>query len=196
MGPIHAISTCLRKYVDFSGRAGKVEFWWFAAFTVVIFLPAFWNDFQFFPSVSTYVETETVSKNLISGEVTRTTETGLETQFLVFKVTLGLSTTLALLLVTMPFAAVSVRRLHDIGYPGWYAIVALGIGFLLQSATALLLIALALISPTLAATLLFLLFLPLLVLPWLALIVMLAWTFAASEPDTNEYGPNPHEVSP
>jgi uncharacterized membrane protein YhaH (DUF805 family) len=29
MGAQDAIMTCLRKYADFNGRAGKAEFWWF-----------------------------------------------------------------------------------------------------------------------------------------------------------------------
>jgi len=31
-----AISTCLRKYVDFSGRAGRPEFWWFFLFQIIV----------------------------------------------------------------------------------------------------------------------------------------------------------------
>ena len=31
-----AVSTCLRKYVDFSGRAGRPEFWWFFAFQILV----------------------------------------------------------------------------------------------------------------------------------------------------------------
>ncbi len=30
MTPVQAISTCLRKYVTFSGHASRSEFWWFA----------------------------------------------------------------------------------------------------------------------------------------------------------------------
>jgi uncharacterized membrane protein YhaH (DUF805 family) len=31
-----AVTICLRKYVDFSGRAGRAEFWWFVLFTVIV----------------------------------------------------------------------------------------------------------------------------------------------------------------
>ncbi len=31
-----AVTTCLRKYVDFSGRAGRPEFWWFALFITLV----------------------------------------------------------------------------------------------------------------------------------------------------------------
>ncbi len=31
-----AISTCMSKYVTFSGRASRSEFWWFFLFTVIL----------------------------------------------------------------------------------------------------------------------------------------------------------------
>jgi uncharacterized membrane protein YhaH (DUF805 family) len=31
-----AVTTCLKKYVEFNGRAGRPEFWWFALFTLVV----------------------------------------------------------------------------------------------------------------------------------------------------------------
>lgn len=31
-----SVTICLRKYVDFSGRAGRPEFWWFALFTFLV----------------------------------------------------------------------------------------------------------------------------------------------------------------
>jgi uncharacterized membrane protein YhaH (DUF805 family) len=33
-----AVTTCLQKFADFSGRAGRSEFWWFALFTFVVSL--------------------------------------------------------------------------------------------------------------------------------------------------------------
>ena len=33
---ISAVQTCLRKYIDFNGRATRAEFWWFVLFYVVI----------------------------------------------------------------------------------------------------------------------------------------------------------------
>lgn len=41
-----AVQTCLRKYVDFSGRASRSEFWWFAlAQLVVLFSANLIHDF-------------------------------------------------------------------------------------------------------------------------------------------------------
>ena len=36
MNFIQSISTCMRKYVTFSGRATRSEFWWFYLFTVLV----------------------------------------------------------------------------------------------------------------------------------------------------------------
>ena len=33
-----AVKTCLRKYVDFTGRAARPEFWWFFLAQVIVFL--------------------------------------------------------------------------------------------------------------------------------------------------------------
>jgi uncharacterized membrane protein YhaH (DUF805 family) len=36
MSPVEAVQTCLRKYVGFSGRASRPEFWWFFLFIIVV----------------------------------------------------------------------------------------------------------------------------------------------------------------
>ena len=33
---LDAVKTCFRKYVDFTGRARRPEFWWFALFSFVV----------------------------------------------------------------------------------------------------------------------------------------------------------------
>jgi len=33
---LNAVKTCFRKYVDFSGRAARPEFWWFFLFQVIV----------------------------------------------------------------------------------------------------------------------------------------------------------------
>ena len=33
-----AVAACLRKYVDFSGRAGRPEFWWFFLFQIIVMI--------------------------------------------------------------------------------------------------------------------------------------------------------------
>ena len=40
MNPIQSITTCLKKYVAFSGRASRSEYWYFALFYYVLLLVA------------------------------------------------------------------------------------------------------------------------------------------------------------
>jgi uncharacterized membrane protein YhaH (DUF805 family) len=40
MSFIQAVQVCLRKYVDFDGRAGRPEFWWFALFQFLVLVAA------------------------------------------------------------------------------------------------------------------------------------------------------------
>jgi uncharacterized membrane protein YhaH (DUF805 family) len=35
---LNAVKTCFRKYVDFSGRAARPEFWWFFLFQIVVLI--------------------------------------------------------------------------------------------------------------------------------------------------------------
>ena len=37
-----SVTACLKKYLEFSGRAGRPEFWWFALFTLVVSLVVSW----------------------------------------------------------------------------------------------------------------------------------------------------------
>ena len=50
-GPIEAVRICLRKYVDFDGRASRSEFWWFALFILLcevcmIAMRLMWQDWR------------------------------------------------------------------------------------------------------------------------------------------------------
>jgi len=42
MGFIESIKTCFRKYIDFSGRASRSEYWWFFLFSVIVRLATTW----------------------------------------------------------------------------------------------------------------------------------------------------------
>ena len=50
-GPVDAVRICLRKYVDFDGRASRSEFWWFALFILLcevctIAVRMMWEDWR------------------------------------------------------------------------------------------------------------------------------------------------------
>jgi len=36
MDPVEAVKTCLKKCIDFTGRARRSEYWWFVLFTVIV----------------------------------------------------------------------------------------------------------------------------------------------------------------
>ncbi len=42
MNFVEAITTCLSKYVTFSGRATRSEFWWFFLFQIVLAVASSW----------------------------------------------------------------------------------------------------------------------------------------------------------
>ncbi|MDM0105514.1 DUF805 domain-containing protein [Variovorax sp. J22R24] len=44
-----AVQTCFRKYVDFSGRASRPEYWWFIlAYVVLAFVTGFIHEYLYF----------------------------------------------------------------------------------------------------------------------------------------------------
>jgi uncharacterized membrane protein YhaH (DUF805 family) len=49
-----AVSTCFRKWVTFSGRAGRAEYWWFTLFTVLVYTAAF-AVVVLLPSLSVFI---------------------------------------------------------------------------------------------------------------------------------------------
>jgi len=43
-----AVQTCFRKYVDFSGRASRPEYWWFVlAYVILAFVTGFIHDYLY-----------------------------------------------------------------------------------------------------------------------------------------------------
>jgi len=92
-----AVKTCLRdKYLDFSTRATRKEFWYF--------LLAFYLFSLFFYLITFIVDA-------LSGG-----------SFQLFRLTAGIGIVIALLLV-VPTWAVCFRRLHDTGRSGWWMLL-------------------------------------------------------------------------
>ena len=40
-----SVKTCLQKFIDFSGRASRSEYWWFFLFTFIVRIVTFWIPF-------------------------------------------------------------------------------------------------------------------------------------------------------
>ncbi|WP_424985907.1 DUF805 domain-containing protein [Microbulbifer sp. S227A] len=174
-----AVKTCFSKYVSFSGRAARAEYWYFFLFLLLLSLVAAALDWAFFTSVTS------ISSETASATVARSSQ---PVQSIVALATF------------LPHLAAAWRRMHDTGRSGWlvllptllaagaFAVLVFGIGAashfhggtmdrLLTGATLLILL----------PTLIVLLISPLVVLFWLS---------RPSQPETNKYGPNPYEVKP
>ena len=107
MNFIQSISTCMRKYVTFSGRATRSEFWWFYLFTVLVNLVATSQASSFLPT-------------LLDGQDMTENESSYFLNNFFF---LYLSTITSLILL-LPSLAVAVRRLHDVGRSGLWILIA------------------------------------------------------------------------
>lgn len=100
MGPIEAVKSCFSKFADFKGRASRSEYWWFYLFTVVLYIPVL---FLLLIIVSSLLSPGSSAEE--RGE-----------SFAFFNlVVLGVA--------LIPFLAVQVRRLHDVGGSAWYLLL-------------------------------------------------------------------------
>ena len=88
-----AIATCFRRYVTFSGRSARPEFWWFLLFVVAV------------SAILSLVDAAIFGRNPQTGE---------------FPAILSGAFSIATFL---PLLAAGWRRMHDTGRPGWYLLL-------------------------------------------------------------------------
>ena len=104
-----AVKTCMRKYVTFSGRATRSEYWWFVLFCFCIFI-------------------STVTLSIISNYYR------LNNDFDKVVELFGIILLILLIGLIIPNWSVAVRRLHDAGKSGeyvfWYLLAILGAAIL------------------------------------------------------------------
>lgn len=104
MGPIEALSRCLRNYANFTGRASPGEYWWFRFWTTVTFVPGAFVLLMILGSVGEQVSGLPEGTQILLG---------------------WLIVVLAYLAFLLPGTAVTVRRLHDMNRSARYASVLL-----------------------------------------------------------------------
>jgi uncharacterized membrane protein YhaH (DUF805 family) len=179
---IQSIKTCFSKYVTFSGRAARSEYWWFFLFLILGSIVATVIDAAVFDSVTTTVETTDTSASA-----------SIENN--------GPVAAVFSLAVLLPHLAVTWRRLHDTGRSGFYALLPL---LLMMSAFAVLVFGIGIASsfqPGGSLDILFtratlLIVIPTVIILMVSPLLVLWWLTRPSQPGPNEYGPNPHEVTP
>jgi len=88
-----AVATCFRKYVTFSGRAGRSEYWWFVLFVAVC----------------------SIASSILDGIVF-----GIGTDD---EPTTELFHTIVSIGTFLPLLAAGWRRMHDSGRSGWYLLL-------------------------------------------------------------------------
>lgn len=94
-----AVKTCLSKYITFSGRAVRSEYWWFVLFVVIV----------------------AIVMSVIDGALFGVNpETGVQNRVLA---------PLFQLAVFLPMLAAGWRRMHDAGQPGWYLLLPMVVSF-------------------------------------------------------------------
>jgi uncharacterized membrane protein YhaH (DUF805 family) len=166
-----AVKTCLRKYVTFSGRASRSEYWWFFLFLILgSFVMSLVDSalFGFEPS-----EAHPDAQGPLAG-------------------LFGLATLL-------PALAAGWRRMHDSGRSGLYLlyplIAIIGVGSFAAMTGAM---GGMLPGPDVPAADPGGFFMALMILAMIVLalspLFVLWWLTRPSTPGPNPYGPNPHEV--
>jgi uncharacterized membrane protein YhaH (DUF805 family) len=172
-----AVRTCFRKYATFSGRASRPEYWWFVLFLFVGQFIAGIVDAAIFGAAS--VETDFTDTS-VGFEAENTGPVG---------AVFGLATLL-------PALAAGWRRMHDTGRSGLFLLypllVMMGIGTFAAF--------LGIDDPSRAfdgtGELAFVVLALAVVVLILSPLIVIWWLTRPSQPGPNEYGPNPHEVTP
>jgi uncharacterized membrane protein YhaH (DUF805 family) len=191
MGMIDATKSCFRKYIRFSGRATRSEFWYFVLFYFLCYvILLIINSALFGPTISTD------RSFVINGDGTRSIVEHTNYQY-----NAGWFGTIFSLSTILPMFSAGWRRLHDIGRRGWWllmppvtllSIVAVMISSALGWSEIVEAIRttgqIRLVNASGSGLALFVI-----LASFIALIFMLS---RPSQPDPNKYGPNPNEVTP
>ena len=194
---IEATKTCFGKYAVFSGRATRSEFWKFVLFFFLVNIAlVLVNSAIFGPQI---VQNFSVT---IDGAGEQSQNVSVVRQY-----NGGLLGNVFSLACFLPWLAASWRRLHDMGRAGWHSLlplVSFPLAFLIMSFSTTKDVQIdvsqlpdGVVMPETTAVpespLLFL-------IGWLiavaSLIAVTWWLTRPSQPGSNKYGPNPHEVTP
>ena len=115
---VTAIRAGLNRALDFDGRARRSEFWWFMLFGMLAVLVSI--------SLDSALSTPRLGVLPDNG----LPENYKQSLFYTFRISNYMIESIVGLLLFIPLFSVFVRRLHDVGLPGYWAVVYYGLGFL------------------------------------------------------------------
>jgi uncharacterized membrane protein YhaH (DUF805 family) len=171
---IQAVTTCFKKYLTFSGRAARSEFWYFIFFLFLVhILLVVLNSALFGPQVSQF-QRFNADGDLVGTGFRYNYNGG------VFGTVFGIAT-------LIPWLAVGWRRMQDIGREGFWPWIAI-LGYL--GLAVLTLFGAAPSSAEVQGTVIAVLF----GVGSAVFLLNLYWLTRPSQPAPNKYGPYPHEV--
>ena len=182
-----AVNCCFRKYITFSGRASRSEYWYFWLFFLLVSIALTILNTSIYGSLLV-VSNETV----FAQDGTQSIERIVTKQY-----SSGWVGTIFGLFVFVPGLAVAWRRIHDIGRSGWWIVAPFAVSFALVFSTML-----ATIGWTALLRAIFstgnvsveagggALVASVAILGMFS--TLLIWLCGKSQPGTNKYGPNPH----
>ncbi|WP_380057801.1 DUF805 domain-containing protein [Falsihalocynthiibacter sp. SS001] len=183
MGFWQAIRTCFKKYVTFSGRASRSEYWYFILFLIL-------GNFVF-----GLLDTAIFGTNVVevtSGDGTASAQVDNN----------GPLASLFSLIIFIPTLAAGWRRMHDTGRSGLYllfpmlimfgvfTLVWIAAGSVAFTGGFLGLETIAVVMGALSTLVL----IPIMLVALIGPLLVLWWLTRPSEPTPNQYGPNPHKV--
>lgn len=170
-----AVKTCFAKYITFSGRAARAEYWYFFLFVLIVGVVATGADQVLFGGVS---------------DLSQAADTA----------PVSALQSLVSLVVFLPHLAVAWRRMHDTGRSGIYVLLPT---ILAVSAALVLFFGIEIADHFSGGTLdiLFtrvtlLIVVPTVLVLLISPLLVLWWLTRPSQPGSNSYGPNPYEVTP
>ena len=171
-----AIRTCFKKYVTFSGRAARPEYWWFMLFIFLGGLVASILDAALFGTGTVQTGPGGFAAENDSGPVS------------------GLFSLATLL----PILSVGWRRMHDTGRSGLYLLYPILVWVGIASFASVAGVTGQIMAGDFAAAFAGVVGLVMIVSVLIAILsplIVIWWLTRPSQPGPNTYGPNPNEVS-
>ncbi len=185
-----AVNSCFRKYITFSGRAPRSEYWYF------------WLFFLLVSTALTILNTSIYGPSLVVSNETIFAQDGTQSieRVITKQYSSGWAGTIFSVIVFVPGLAVAWRRIHDIGRSGWWIVAPFAVSFALVFSVMLATIGWTALIGALFATgnvsveagkgaliasvaILGMFF------------TLLIWLCGKSQPGTNKFGPNPHTTT-